>query len=373
MAELDISSLRKSIDACDQKIIELFRERFHYCRQVERTKGIQNRDAGQEHRSMARLDREAEILKDVIGGLITQDAPLKSAIQAVYREIISQSLAFEQPQQIVFLGPHGTYSEQCARQIFGTGAEYHIAPTIGDIFSKVESDSAHWGVVPYENSTEGSVNAAIDLLANHPDLQICSEMPLAIHLCLLSARGASANQIKAVDIIYGHPQALAQSRLYLEHNFPKAHLEAVASNGLAAQMVQERTDALAVGSSQAAEYYDLDIVDSNIEDTAGNSTRFVVIGKISTPATGDDRTSILLSMASQSGALSRALQPFEQKNINMTMLVSRPNNVERWKYNFYVDFQGHRDDPNVQELLAAITETGTAVRILGSYPRHESL
>lgn len=350
---MDISGLRKKIDALDGKIVDLLNERADLSLEIGREKARHNK-------SVYAPDREKEVLERVKS--LSKGPVTASALQAIYREIMSCSLSLEKPLNISVLGQKGSYTYTAARQIFGLQVAYIGCSTIGEIFQKVEDGECDYGVVPIENSTEGAVTPTFDLLADS-ELKICRQFLREIRHNLLS------NYPKEkISKIYANAQAMAQCRIWLSHNLPNVGHIFVASTTDAAEHAVREKNAAAIGSLEVAEEYNLKVIAKNIYDTAHNTTRFFVIGRNDAAPTGKDRTSILFSIKDKVGALYKMLEPFNKERINMTKIESRPSKKKAWDYYFFVDFEGHRLDPKVKRALDQLENMCKYLKVLGSYP-----
>jgi chorismate mutase/prephenate dehydratase len=281
----------------------------------------------------------------------------------VWSEILSASRSLQRPFRVAYFGPAGTNTHVAAVRHFGASSEFVAARGIPDVFAETERGRVDVGVVPIENSTEGVVNHTLDGLIDS-DLSICGEVSLEIHHYLLS-RAATLDDVKRV---LSHPQALGQCREWLERNLPNAEIVATTSTGSAAEQAVLDASVAAIASELAAELYGVPILRERIEDYANNVTRFVVIGRQLAARTGRDKTSILVSIRDEVGALHRILEPFGTARLSLTKIESRPTRRRPWEYVFFVDFLGHRDDPVVQGVLAAVRERCMFLKILGSYP-----
>ncbi len=235
--------------------------------------------------------------------------------------------------------------------------------TIPDVFKAVQSENAHFGIVPIENSTEGVVTHTLDMLLKS-ELRICGEILLRIQHNLLS----NARDLASVRVVYAHEQALAQCRNWLNRYIPQAEYKAVSSNGAAADLAVKEPDAAAIAGQMASDFYGLSILAAGIEDEASNTTRFLVLGNQDLAATGDDKTSLVVSSNNHPGLLYELLEPISRHNINMTRLESRPSRQGIWEYVFFIDIEGHHSDKNVQSLLQEMQDIATLFKVLGSYP-----
>ncbi len=348
--------LREKIDSLDQQIQLLITERARVAQQVAKAKQESNDNV------FYRAEREAQVLRRVME---RNQGPLSNEEMArLFREIMSACLALEQVMAIAFLGPEGTFTQAAALKHFGHSINTIPLASIGDVFREVESGNASYGVVPVENSTEGVINHTLDEFMVS-SLNICGEVILRIHHNLLS----NENNLEKIKKIYSHQQSLAQCRKWLDSNLPDVELIDVSSNAAAAAMAAKEKNTAAIASETAAEIYKLNMLVSNIEDEPDNTTRFLIIGKRQTPASGEDKTSLLISTANRSGALLGILEPFAKHNISMTRIESRPSRRGTWDYVFFVDIEGHEDDDNVKQALNELNKAATMVNVLGSFPK----
>jgi len=348
--------LRRRIDQLDEKIQTLISERAQ-CAQEIATAKQQAGDA-----NFYRPEREVDVLRRVIA---RNHGPLSSEEMArLFREIMSACLALEMPMQIAFLGPEGTFTQAAALKHFGHSV--HTVPLAGidEVFREVESGAAQFGVVPIENSTEGVINHTLDLFVNSP-LRICGEVELRIHHHLLG----KAKVLKKISRVLSHQQSLAQCREWLDAKLPGVERVAVASNAEAARLAAKDASVLAIAGSSAAEIYRLNVLASNIEDEPDNTTRFLIIGRLDPLPSGDDKTSLLVSGKNRAGSLMSLLAPLARHRINMTRIESRPARRGLWEYVFFVDVDGHMQDPKLRKAIAELEKEASFLKWLGSYPR----
>ncbi|MDY6941902.1 MAG: prephenate dehydratase [Pseudomonadota bacterium] len=358
MSEDDLSEIRRQIDRLDQKLQALISERATLAQRVAEVKTKTGEKDG-----FYRPGREAEILRGVVE---RNDGPLSDdTVVRLFREIMSSCLALQHPLRVAYFGPAGTYTQAATFKHFGHGVNALPLPAIDDVFREVASGSADYGVVPIENSTEGVVTHTLDMFARS-NLKICGEIVLPVHHCLLSC----ANELASIDTVYSHSQSLGQCRRWLDTHLPNAQRESVSSNAEAARRVAELSDGggAAVASRDAADVYGLKVLAENIEDEPDNTTRFLVIGRQEVNATGDDKTSLMVSAANQPGALYAVLEPFARHGVSLTRIESRPSRRSRWDYNFFLDIEGHTEDAPVAAALAEVKKKATVYKILGSYP-----
>ena len=352
-----LQQIRTSIDTTDDKILELLNQRAKLASQVAEIKREENENA-----TFYRPEREAQILQRIID---SNNGPISDEEAArLFREIMSVCLALELPLNVAYLGPEGTFTQAAALKHFGHSVKTNALGSIAQVFREVEAGDSHYGVVPIENSIEGVVNHTLDLLINS-NLKICGEVELRIHHHLLS------NETKAQNIhkIYAHQQALAQCRAWLDEHLLHAERIDVASNAVGCQQAADEIHSAAIASQTAAELYGLNCLFKNIEDEPDNTTRFLILGKRETPASGNDKTSILFTAPNKPGALHDLLACFANNSVSLTRIESRPSRKGMWDYVFFADFEGHIGDAAVKQTLKQLNDTASLVKILGSYPR----
>ena len=271
-----------------------------------------------------------------------------------------------QRQVVAYLGPEGTFCEQAARKYFQSSLENFIAyPTIRDVFTAVEEGSASNGVVPVENSLEGSERRTLDLLLEK-QLMVSGEVDLRIVHNLIIKPGSG---IKDIKTILSHPQALAQCRRFLEKHFPDAELKEVNSTAKAVQSLADSENSAAIGTEVAAEKYGMNIAYRQIEDDSNNFTRFFILSKEDKSSSERDKTSLIFSVKDEPGSLYKILEIFARRELNLAKVESRPMRGKPWKYVFYLDFEGHRSEPKSREALKEMMERCIFVKVLGSYPK----
>lgn len=355
---LDLNAIRQRIDRLDAELQTLFSERARLALQVAASKRAQG-----ETSNFYRPEREAEVLD--LAKRRNADGPLPDeAMIRLFREMMSACLALQEPLKIAFLGPEGTFSQEAAVKHFGHAMTTIPLDSIAEAFREVEAGTAHYGVVPVENSTEGSVNYTLDMFLRSP-LRICGEVELRVHQNLLS----NAATLADIHTVYGHPQSLAQCREWLDANLRHARRAPISSNAEGARRAARESGTAALASEIAAGIYGLTALSSRIEDEPGNATRFAVIGQQEIPATGYDRTSLLLSLDNRPGALFGLLEPFAQHGVSMSRVESRPSRQRQWDYVFFVDIEGHEHDPEVRRALDEVRARASLFRVLGAYPR----
>jgi chorismate mutase/prephenate dehydratase len=351
---MGLDEWRARIDDIDRQILDLLNQRAEIAVRVGEAKHAVGADVyvpEREHEVLERLTR-------LNGGPLPA-----SAVRDIWREILSASRGLQRPFRVAYLGPTATFTHLAAIRQFGAGAELVSARGIHEVFGEVEHARADLGVVPVENSTEGAVNHTLDCLIDS-DLSICGEIQLEVQQFLLSR----ATELGGVKRVYSHPQALAQCRGWLDRHLSHAQAVEVASTAAAVEQALEDAAAAAIAGDLAGRMYGLPVLRERIEDVAQNVTRFLVIGRRAMGPTGRDKTSILLSIKDEVGALYRILEPLATARINLTKIESRPTRRRPWEYVFFVDFEGHQADETVQGVLAALRERCLFLKVLGSYP-----
>ena len=353
---MKIEENRKAIDSIDAQIIELLNERTRHALDIGAAKVESGEEIYAPHREVGVLDKVCEL----------NNGPIRDAgLRAIFREIMSSSLALQKSMTIAYLGPDATYTHLAAIRRFGSSLEYSPQKSISDVFIEVSRGHADYGVVPIENSTEGVVTNTLDLFVDS-DLKIVSQIVTPIQHCLV-AKDPSVTP----TTLFTHPQALAQCRRWIEQNHPNIEIMETSSTTRAAELAREKVGGMAIASSLAAEKYGLEILDRNIQDNSQNATRFLVLGRQCSPSTGKDRTSLMFSVPDKVGALHDALRAFRQHAINMTKIESRPSKRKAWEYFFFVDCMGHIEDEIVAQAIADLQKICSTVKVLGSYPNTE--
>lgn len=353
-----LKQCRTQIDRIDDELLKLFNQRAALAQQIGHLK---NNDI------VLRPEREAQILRRIQGN---NPGPLSNeAVAQLYTEIMSQCRALEAPISVAYLGPEGTFSEAAALRRFGSAMQGQPCATIDDVFRAVESGTAHYGVVPAENSTEGAIGRTLDLLLQSP-LQVCGEVMLAIHQCLLGHHA----ELSEIGKVYSHPQSLGQCQGWLNTHLPHAERIPTSSNAEAARLASsgfgvDRTCLpAAIASRRAGELFDLKLLAENIEDDSSNTTRFLVLGNQDVAPSGKDKTSLVMSAANRPGAVHDLLTPLAKHGVSMTKLESRPARSGLWEYIFFVDIEGHQSDAKVAAALTELKQVAAFVKVLGSYP-----
>ena len=354
---MNLPEHRKAIDKLDAHIVRLLNERTRHVLAIGGIKLKAGEEIYAPHRERAVFDRICS-LND---GPITNDQ-----LRAIYREIMSSALALEKTMTIAYLGPEATFTHQAAIRRFGTSLKYSPQKTIADVFTEVVKNRADYGVVPVENSTEGVVTHTLDMFVDS-DLKIVSQIVLPIQYCL----AGKGNSLKKIKRLHVHPQALGQCRRWVQQYLPNVEILESSSNARSAELAAKDIGAASVTGLLAAEKYGLQIMEQDIQDNAANATRFLVLGHQCSPPTGDDRTSLMLSVADKAGALHEAIAAFRRYKINMTKIESRPSKRKAWEYFFFIDCDGHALEKDNARAIQHLSAHCNFVKVLGSYPNME--
>ena len=348
----DIARHRADIDALDEQIVALLNERARHAAAIGKLKG---------NGGVYRPEREAEVLRRVSAA---NGGPLaNAALGRLFTEIMSACRALEEPLTVAYLGPQGTFSEMALSKQFGTSVAALPGASIDEVFRAAETGAAAYAVVPVENSTDGAVGRTLDLLLATP-LKICAEVVLRVQQNLMAKKAT----LKTIKKVYSHPQSLAQCQGWLSQHLPRAARIPAASNAEGARLAAREANAAAIGPELAAERYGLKILARSIEDDAKNRTRFLVLGGHEAGPSGKDRTSLVMTTHNKPGSLLELIASFSAAGVNMTRLESRPARTGQWEYYFYVDIEGHQQDPQVGKALAVLRDKAPFVKIFGSYP-----
>lgn len=352
-----LADVRAHIDGIDRQIQGLIADRAAYALQVGKAKG--KLAAAVDY---YRPEREAQVLRMVVD---RNQGPLSDEVLVhVFREIMSACLAQQEPLKVGFLGPEGTFSQQAVMKHFGRSAHGLPLASIEEVFQEVENGNADFGVVPVENSGQGTIQVTLDMFLTS-NLKICGEVELRVHQYLLSRTG----RIEDIERIYSHPQSFAQTSSWLRANLPKVEKIPVSSNAEGARRARNSDDAAAIAGESAGHVYGLKkVIMASIEDEADNTTRFLVIGRSIFPSSGHDRTSVLVFIHDKPGALFDVLSPFARHGISMNRIESRPSHNAKWEYGFFIDLAGHVEDESMKKALAELEAHSAQIKVLGSYP-----
>jgi chorismate mutase/prephenate dehydratase len=356
---LDLPEVRRRIDAVDTRIHELLNERARLAQLV----GISKHQDGRAV-DFYRPEREAQVLRMARE---RNEGPLRDEeVLRLFREIMSACLAQQDPLKVAFLGPEGTFTQAAVLTHFGHSVRALPLPSVDEVFHEVEAASVDFGVVAIENSTEGMVINTLDRFLTSP-VKICGEIELRIHQFLMG----HMSSLTEIERVCSHQQALAQCRGWLDQHLPNVERVAVTSNAEGARRARDEKGSAAIAGQTAAEVYGLTVLATQIEDRPDNTTRFFVLGRKLFDPSGDDRTTLLVSVGhtDSAGALFRLLEPLARHRISMTRIESRPSQRRKWDYVFFIDIEGHAHEPRVARALAALKKRASLFRVLGSYPR----
>lgn len=349
-----LKPLREQIDLIDAQILDLLSRRARLAQEVGHVKA-------ETKAPVFRPEREAQVLRGVAE---RNPGPLKAAeVQTIFREIMSACRSLEKRVTVAYLGPAGTFSEQAVYQQFGSAVDGLPCVSIDEVFRATEAGTADFGVVPVENSSEGAVNRTLDLLLGTTTI-ISGEVSIAVHHSLMTKTG----NMDGVTVVCAHSQALAQCQGWLNQHYPNIERRAVASNAEAAVLASKDATVAAIASEMAGEQYHLGVVQAHIQDDPNNRTRFSVIGHLQTNPSGEDRTSLVLSVPNKAGAVYKLLAPLAKHGVSMTRFESRPARIGTWDYYFYVDIEGHVHDTAVANALEELKDNAAFFKVLGSYP-----
>ncbi len=353
---MSLEELRKKIDEADTKIVKLIAERIRIAEEIGREKKRQGK-------RIEDTEREKSVLEKV-KSIAREENANQETIESIYRQIITTSKS-AQGIVVAFQGEIGAYSEEAALHFFGHSIQVKPCESLDDVFRVVEQGGAQFGVIPIENSLEGSISRAYDLLLDS-SLRVCGEIELQVVHCLIASPEARLDLIKKV---YSHPQALGQCQAFLKHL--DCELIPTYDTAGSVKMIKEKgiTDGGAIASRRAAEIYGMKTLAQEIEDNPNNFTRFFILAKQDSPPSGNDKTSIVFSVRHKPGALYEFLKDLAARNINLTKIESRPTRQKPWEYNFYLDFEGHREDKAPREALEKLKNSSIFVKVLGSYPK----
>jgi len=353
---MSLNDLRKKIDEADAKIVHLIAERIKIVQEIGKEKQGEGKQIEDRERERKVLENVRQIAQEK--GLSQED------IESIYRQIVTVSKR-RQGIVVAFQGEIGAYSEEAALRFFGPSIQVKPCESLDNVFKAVEQDETQFGVVPIENSLEGSISQTYDLTLDSV-LKVCGETELRVSHCLIASQKSRLDLVKRV---YSHPQALGQCQAFLRHL--DCELIPTYDTAGSVKMIKEKgiTDGGAIASARAAEIYSMKVIAKEIEDNPNNFTRFFILSKQDSPPSGNDKTSIVFSVKHKPGALYELLKEFANRNISLTKIESRPTRQKPWEYNFYLDFEGHRDDKVSREALENLESISLFVKVLGSYPR----
>ncbi len=353
---MNLEELRKKIDETDAKIVQLIAERIRMAEEIGGRKREEKKQIGDN-------ERERMILEKV-RSLARQERVSQEDIEGIYKQIIAACKRI-QGVGVAFQGEVGAYSEEAVLRFFDSSVQTKPFESLDDVFKAVQEEQVSFGIVPVENSLEGSISRVYDLLLES-DVKVCGEIELRVSHCLIANPGSRLDMVKKV---YSHPQALAQCLRFLKQL--GCELVPTYDTAGSVKMIKEKRimDGAAIASVRAAEIYGMEVLVKEIEDNPKNFTRFFVLSKQDSPPSGSDKTSIVFSVKHRPGALDTALKEFAARNINLTKIESRPTKQKPWEYNFYLDFEGHREDKTLREAMENLDKVALFVKVLGSYPK----
>ena len=353
-----MAEIRQRIDAVDDQILALLIERLGLAKQIGLLKKKDNK---------SKWDplRERQVIERLLAAN-DSEFPVHPLL-SIFREIINTCRLSQKEVGVAYLGPEATFSHLAGVKYFGQAAEYRPLETIEDIFIEVERGRVQFGIVPVENTIEGSVTSSLDSFINY-NVKICGEVYLGIHHNLVNQSG----RISDIKLVVSHSQPLAQCRQWLKKNLPAVPCQSVFSTGVAAKMAAEDPSVAAIASELAIKVYLLQAVVKGVEDYHGNTTRFLLIGHESPTRSGRDKTSLLVGFLDRPGALNDALSILARRGINLTKIESRPVKDQPWRYLFFIDMLGHMDDGAIKEGCDELRRVCSYYEWLGSYPQVEN-
>jgi len=355
----DMAEVRKAINLVDDELVSLLNKRARLSFEVGRLKSSARETVFKPFREKDVLQR----LVEINSGPLPEDH-----LRAIYREILSSSRSLQRPQKVVYLGPEGTFSYFAGLHYLGHLADYQPSPGLDDIFREVRSQGADLGIIPLENSLQGTVGQSLDLFLRF-DVFIQAEIFCKISHSLLS----EADSLEEITVVYSHPQALQQCTAWLRHNLPKAAVIPVESTAAGATRIKGRSTEAAIAHPALAHSLGLKILSTSIEDLPENWTRFLVIGAHEPPSGNRDKTSLLFTLPDKPGSLASVLNLLAREGVNMKKLESRPLRGEKWQYVFFADVECDLSRQEYGELMKDLENTCHSLRILGSYPNGPSL
>ena len=353
-----LKQIRELIDKIDKRLIGLLNDRAKLAQNIK----VEKEKQGDE--SIFKPEREAQILRKINS---LNNGPLSEKhLYIVFREIMSACLSLETQLKVACLGPEMSYSNLALIRYFGSSVKTSFESSIKEIFNEVEANNYHYGIVPIENSSQGSIKETLDNLISSK-LSICGEVNLKVQHCLLS----KSKTLKSIKAIYAHDQSFLQCNQWLEKNLPNIKRISTNSNSAAVKKIDKIKNSAAIASEYSSLFYQIPLLKKNINDYKDNTTRFIVIGKNNIASSGNDKTSILVSITNKSGSLSKLLKPLAEKRITMTKIESIPTKINNWEYMFVIDIKGHKDDEKVMKVLTQMNKNSVFFKVLGSYPLNE--
>ncbi len=353
---MSLKDLRGTVDEIDAKIVKLIIERIRIAEEI----GKKKEESG---KPIEDRERENVVLENV-KGIAREEGVSQKDIENIYQQIVTACRGI-QGIEVAFQGEIGAYSEEASFRFWGSSVQTKPCESLDDVFKIVQQGEVPFGIVPVENSLAGSIGQTYDLLLNS-NLAVSGEIELRVAHCLIANQEA---QLESIKRVYSHPQALTQCQVFLKH----LGFELIPTYDTAGsvKLIKEKgiTDGGAIASARAAEVYGMKVIATEIADNPNNFTRFFVLSKQDSPPSGNDKTSVVFSVKHKPGALYDSIKRFAARNINLTKIESRPTKQTPWEYNFYLDFEGHREDPMVREVLEGLEKTSLFIKVLGSYPK----
>jgi chorismate mutase / prephenate dehydratase len=354
VANRDLEALRNQIDSLDEKIVGLLNERARVVVDIGKFKQANKQPVYAPEREKAVLEKVRKL----------NQGPLSDrCLEAVYRELMSGSFQLEKPLRIGYLGPEGTFSHHAAARKFGQSVDYVPLTEIPGVFEEVVRGHIDYGLVPVENSIGGGIIDTLDAF-QQSSARICAEVQIGVHHNLLAKE-----PWERITKICSKAEVFSQCRNWLTTTAKDRMHIPVESTTAAAKMAKELPGVAAIGSKQAADLYELHVLFENIEDNPDNITRFFVISREAAKKSGDDKTAVMFTTAHKPGALAEVLDVFKENGINLTDIEKRPSKKVNWEYYFFIDAQGHQDEPNMQKAIAEARQHCLQLTVLGSYPR----
>lgn len=347
----DLETIRQQINSVDDSLLRLLAKRADLAIRIKELKS---------NGVIYKPSRESQIIKRLVQN--NSSALPNSAIESIYREIISACRNLQKPIMAAFLGPEGTYSHEAALKLFGSTAKLLPQLSLAEAVRSVENGSADVALLPVENSSEGAIIETHRLLLK-TDLYICAEFVLPISHCLIT----KSKKLSSIKAVHAHPQALAQCREWLQLNLPSAELINESSNGQAVISIKKKAKHAAIASSQAATIFNMPVLMAGISDSSVNQTRFIALGGSPAELSGEDKTSIICSVNDKVGALHELLSILSAHNVNLVRLESQPHTDH--EYVFYMDIEGHQNDPDINTALKQLSMAAKTCKILGSYAK----
>ena len=350
-----LTEIREQIDSLDEKLLDLLNKRAGLSREVGHIKSDSLDIVFKPFREKEVLSR----LNALSPGILPEDH-----LRAIYREILSSSRRLQQPQTVAYLGPEGTFTHLAGLEYLGRSMAFTPCPPLHDVFLTVASRKADLGVIPLENSLQGSVGQSLDLFLQY-NVYIHAELFSRISHALLATNA----DLSSVRTVYSHPQALAQCSGWLRTNVPQASVIPTESTAAAAAQAEREGDgSAAIGHPRLVERYGLKAVALDIQDLPDNWTRFLVIGPTPTVGSSRDKTSLLFTTPDRPGALAAILNLLADQGLNLTKLESRPLKGEKWKYVFFMDVECDLSQEQYENTMNNLTSLCHTMRVLGSYP-----